>query len=81
MSWVTWEPKSTIKTLSCMDGVCPNLSGIGRLNAVRAGFVRALDFRVKPFGSYPPPNDARSAPRVVDHGAQQRNLRYPFAGV
>jgi len=38
--------------LSCMDGVCPNISGIGRLNAVRAGFVRALDFRVKPFGSY-----------------------------
>jgi hypothetical protein len=52
MSWVTWEPKSTIKTLSCMDGVCPNISGIGRLNAVRAGFVRALDFRVKPLGSY-----------------------------
>jgi len=27
MSWVTWEPKSTIRTLSCMDGdmarTCP----------------------------------------------------------
>jgi len=60
----------------------PEHSGIGRLNAVRAGFVRALDFRVKPFGSYPPPiGRGRSPPRVVDRGAQQRNLRYPFAGV
>ena len=49
MSWVTWEPKSTIRILSCMDGdvsrTCPE-SGCAK--AVRGGFLRALRSRVKP---------------------------------
>src|SRR4029079_8349488 len=42
MSWVTWEPKSTIRTLSCMDGRCapkwPTRARKGRSGRLFAGF-------------------------------------------
>ena len=58
--------------------VCPNVSGIGRADAVRAGFLRALHFGVKPFGVIDCMSK-RLTPGVVDHGTQKRNVRYPFA--
>src|SRR6188768_4196417 len=39
MSWVTWEPKSTIRTLSCMDGRCaPKMADSGAQGPFGAAF-------------------------------------------
>src|SRR5262245_10853145 len=44
MSWVTWEPKSTIRTLLCMDGnvsrTCRESGARGRSGQLFAGFVQ-----------------------------------------
>jgi hypothetical protein len=45
MSWVTWEPKSTIRILSCMDGdvsrTCPESGAQRPFGAAFCGLCAA----------------------------------------